>query len=70
MLDYIEAQATSNIRNINRTAGLIFWNGCIKNFQFALLRCDRQEQLHEYAASNEMFCLFYYHHSTPSRITP
>ena len=44
--------------------GSMFRNGCIENFHFALRRCDWLEQLREYAASNEMFCSFYYHHST------
>ena len=42
-----------------------------KNFHFVFRRCDWLDQLREYAASNEIFCLFlfYYHHSTPFRTT-
>ena len=32
-------------------------------------RCDWLDQLREYAASNEIFCLLYYHHSTLFRTT-
>ena len=45
-------------------SGRIFRNGCIENFHFALQRSDWLDQLREYAASNEIFCLFYYHYSS------
>ena len=49
--------------------GRVLLNGCRENFHSALRRCDWLEQLCKYTASNEMFCLFYNHYSTPSRIT-
>ena len=52
-----------------RSTVSIFRNGCTENFHFALRRCDWLEQLSEYAANDEIFCLFYYHRSTPSSIT-
>ena len=46
-------------------SGRIFRNGCTENFRFVFQRCDWLDQLREYAASNEIFCLFCYTTTLP-----
>ena len=46
----------------------IFRNGCTESLLFARRRSDWLEQLREYAASNEIFCLFTYHHPSTLRV--